>query len=424
MVKPVEIYIGGSELLGYTEMTLKRTKDAMTGSFSASIFMGYVPTEPVLIDVAKGNELQVKIGGHLAFTGSVDKRIGTGAKSGREGTAEHSGAVINSRSVSIGPDSYTVKITSRGKTKYLIDSSHQHPTTNMLQPTNREAVERLISPWKIKLEWMSATIKLDKVRFRDGARVVDELNRVATENGHFLYETRDGSLRFTDSTGGTVGEALILGKNILTFSAEQNEDQVKSRIKVKGQRTKKEVWGEAATVTTYKEIEDTDVGSLIPIIVQHYGDGTPEALERRARFEANKRSSASKTVTVEVFHVQQSDGSPWDIGTEHYVEIPPEGIFDVFECTALTYTVQNDKTLKTTLTLSPLPASAAAGFAAGLSTIGLDPAMGSARKAIAGVTFAAGKYPAPWSSPSINVIEQVTFAGLDAVEKLAGLKGL
>ena len=71
--------------------------------------------------------------------------------------------------ISIGPNEYTIHLTARGKTKRLIDSSHQHPTTNMMQPTTKEVVEKLIEPWKTQLDWKAEVIKLDKMRFRDGA---------------------------------------------------------------------------------------------------------------------------------------------------------------------------------------------------------------------------------------------------------------
>ena len=74
----------------------------------------------------------------------------------------------------------------------------------------------------------------------------------------------------------------------------------------------------------------------------------------------NKRNSESKKITIEVFHVQSPSGQPWDIGNTHYVEVPPEGIFDMFECTELTYHVNAEKELKTTLMLSPPPSSGAA----------------------------------------------------------------
>ena len=228
-MKPVVIIVGGSELTNWTEMTLQRSKDELTGTLNVSIFAGAMPPTPIARSAKPGAEVQVYIAGQMAFTGTVDKRKGTGAKHGKEGTDnEDETKGESSMSVNIGPNEYTIKLSARGKTKRLIDSSHQHPTTNMLKPTTKQVVDKLVEPFKQQVEWKGETIKLDKVRFRDGARVVDELHRVALENCYFMYETRDGKLRVTDGVGsasGGGGDALILGQNILTFSAEQSEDE-------------------------------------------------------------------------------------------------------------------------------------------------------------------------------------------------------
>lgn len=435
MVAPVVIFIGGAELTGWTQMTLSRSKSDMTGQLSVSVFFSYVPDGPVLTQVVRAKDAMVYIGGQLAFFGKVDKRSGAGIKHGSTGS---DGNVRNevvgadtSRSVSIGADEYTVTLTARGSTKYLVDSSQQHKTTNMMQPTNRDVIEELVKPWGIELDWLATEIKLDKARFRDGARVIDELQRVATENAHFIYETRDGKLRVTDDTGRVTGESLILGDNILSFSAEQSEDKAHSKIKVKGHRSKKDVWGNDAVKGRFKEVEDAWVGSEIPLIVQHYGDATDEALERRAVFEMNKRASSSKSVTVDVFHVQPRTGQPWDIGTLHYVQVPPEGIFDVFECTELQYTVQNDQTIKTTLTLSPPPVAAgglgvlAGGLGSLLSSLPsiLTAAAqaGQSQKRAAGITNQRGQYPDPWTSPDLSVIVPPPVADvIDVADQLLG----
>ena len=421
---PVHIFVGGEELHGWTEMTLQRAKKNMTGSLSISMFFSYVPTSPVAITATRGKEVTVYIGGHLAFTGKFDKRTGSGTKKGGKGSSGNppEGGM---RSVSIGAEEYTVRLSARGKTKYLIDSSHQHPTTNMLKPTNKEVVDKLIEPWGIQLDWKATNIKLDKIRLRDGGSVVDELHRVASENSHFMYETRDGKLRVTDDTGRESGEDLILGENILSFSAEQSEEKAKSKVKVKGQRTDKNVRGNDAVIPTLKEIEDKWTGAsgaLTPFIVQHYGDGTPEALVRRATFEMNKRSSESKTVTVAVFHVQSENGEPWDIGKLHYVEVPPEGIFDQFECVELTYEVKNDKTLKTTMKLSPPPSSSSSGKGgSSLPEIATGVGgLGASRRALSGVTFGPGQYPAPWTGPVL--VDLLPTAVVQAVAPL--LSGL
>lgn len=418
--KPVVITIGGQEVKTWTEMTLQRSKDELTGSFSCTLFAGGMPPEPVVRQAKAGAEIQVYIAGQIAFTGTVDKRKGTGAKQGKEGTkgteSEHGGTV----SVNIGPNEYSVKISARGKTKRLIDSSHQHPTTNMMKPTTKKVVEELVKPWKTKVKWLGEDIKLDKVRFRDGARVVDELHRVALENCYFMYETREGELKVTDGVGSESGsgDALILGENILTFSAEQSEDHAKSKIKVKGQRSEKKKWGKEAVEKTFKEVQDKNVKDNVPQTVQHYGDADDKTLERRGRFEMNKRNNESKKIEIEVFHVQTPSGKPWDIGDTHYVEVPPEGIFDMFECTQLTYTVDADKTLKTHLTLSPPPSGGAGGSSSGgFGLSGIKMTTGAARKSQSRISFSDDLFPAPWAPPALSEMPLMTL--LEATVKPA-----
>lgn len=401
MADPVEIYISGSKLEGWTTMELQRSKDELTGTLTVGVFFSFMPEEPVLVDAGRGREILVYIGGEIAFTGILDKRRGTGSNSEENG--EEGG-----RSASIGPNEYTVSFTARGKTKYLIDSSH-NIRENLLRTNSQQVTQKLIEPWGIELDWQAEAQDLDKVRFRDGARVFDELDRVMVENSHYMYETRDGRLRVTDGTGAVSGDSLILGQNILTFSAEQSEDKAKKKVKVKGQLINKDKWGEDAVLKGVIELEDDLLSSDIPVVVQHYGNGTPEALERRARYELNKRMAKSKNVTIEVFHVQ-AQGTPWDVGNLHYVEVPPEGIFDVLECTRLSYSVDAEGTLKTTLTLAPIPNSGSAGAAGAgpLANLPQETAdellMGEARKADAGVSYD-NAYPAPWSMPQFSLKE-------------------
>lgn len=425
MMKPVVITVGGSELENWTAMTLNRKKEDLTGTLEVTIFAGSMPSGPVSREAMAGSEIQCYIAGQLAFTGTVDKREGTGHKSSKhkkdyrstgttDPTPKHTAESTNDRnqmSVNIGPDTYTIKLTARGKTKRLIDSSHQHPTTNMLKPTTKKVVEKLVEPWKTQLDWKGEVIELDKIRFRDGGRVVDELHRVAMENCYFMYETRDGKLRVTDGVGSESGggDALILGQNILTFTAEQSEDENKSKVKVKGQRSKKDKWGEEALLKTFKEVKVSNgPKDLVPLTVQHYGDADEKTLERRARFEANKRAATSKKITIEVFHVQTPSGEPWDIGNTHYVEVPPEGIFDVFECTELTYHVNADKELKTSLVLSPPPSGEAGGGGGGFGLASINSNMGDARRSQAGVTLSAGLYPEPWTGPQLSELPLMT----------------
>jgi hypothetical protein len=219
------------------------------------------------------------------------------------------------------------------------------------------------------------------------------------------------------------GDPLILGHNILTFSAEQSEDKAASKVKVKGQRTKKDIHGEKALRKTHKTVANGNVKDLVPHTVQHYGDADEKTLERRARFEMNKRNSESKKITIEVFHVQTPSGMPWDIGNCHYVEVPPEGIFDMFECTQLTYHVNAEKELKTTLILSPPPSGGAEGASGGFGLSMLNMGIGMARRSQAGVTLADNSYPDSWGPPALSELPTLSLVeeaakGLNQIVKL------
>lgn len=425
-MKPFIVIIGGMSV-DYLEATLDRNKEDMTGSLNVKLFGGAMPTGVVVAAARAGAPIQAYVAGQLAFTGTIDQRAGTGARQGEKGTTSRqkplrvgggSGSKKGGKGggggpgVHIGPNEYTVTIAARGETKRLMDSSHQHPTTNMMQPTTKEVVEKLIEPWRIQTEWLGKVIKMDKARFRDGAKVYDELHRIASEYCYFMYETRDGKLRVTDGVGMGSGDALILGQNIMQFQAEQSEDQSKSKIKVKGQRSPKDKWGEEAILKRFKEIQDSGVSDFVPFTVQHYGDGTDEELERRARFEMNKRNSLAKKLTIEVFHVQSPSGAPWDIGQTHYVQVPPEGIADVFECTRLSYHVTPERELKTTLQLNPPPSGGAGGAAGGFGLqglVGLVQQAASMRSAL-GIRFVPGQYPAPWNPPQLTELPLQTLA--------------
>ena len=331
MFKEVKVFIGRALLRGYTGLSLSRSKNDMTGQLDIDIFMDYMPTETVLGEVTDGQEIHVYIGRHLSFTGSIDSRIDVG----------------NS-------DSYTVSLTCRGKSKDLIDSSQQHESGTILNTDSKSLVETLVAPFNTVIQWDADIIDVDRFRLRDGAKVISEIGRICEQFSLFCYELRDGTLRFVDTEGTTEGEALILGENILSFRTEKSAQKERSEVLVKGQRVKPTEWGEAAVISTFKRVADTSVPGFSPTTVQLYGDATEANIDRRVQYEVNKRSSQSKQISVDVFHLQQSTLEPWEIGDRHYVEIPPAGVSGVFEITDISYSLEVES-IQTSLTLSPAP---------------------------------------------------------------------
>lgn len=438
MIKPMRIFIGGEELVTYTSARLERSKKAMTGSLSVEIFLDYIPSKPVIVNAVRGKEILVYIMGELAFTGIVDKRKGKTVNSqprDASGRFAYSGGPGSMSDESGGDVSvnfsrgqgYSVTLTARGRTKYLIDSSQTHPTGFFKNTSDKKVIEELVKEHNVAVDWRGAEIKEPRITLRDGNRIYNEIFERCNQNCHFAYETRDGKLLITDEPPGIVGEDIILGHNILDFSAEQSEDQANSQITVKGHRTPKDVWGANAIVQPVQSVTDSWVGANIPLTIQHYGDATNESLQRRAKFEADRRAAESKTVSVDVFHFAQQGGVPWDIGNLHYVEIPPEGIFDVMECVKLVYTVDAKSTLETKLDLAPPPSQGISGGASGVSSGLLSSVSnllsdlttkGVARRVQAGINIVGGQYPSSWTSAALSAIANPISAITSVVNSL------
>lgn len=403
MADPFEIYIGGSKLENWTSATLKRAKKELTGNLSVEIFAGHMPSQPLVRSAVAGAEILAYVAGKLAFTGNVDSRQGVGSRS-KKSKDTKSDVTGNT---SIGPDSYTMSISARGKTKVLVDGSHQHDTSTVLKKTDKGVCEELLKKKDVQLDWQASETKLDKARFRDGATVVEELRRLGSENALYIYEDAEGKLRVCDGPVGS-GPPIVLGENILTFDAEQTQAQAKSLIEVKGHMTDKLQRGKARIEKRIVEVKDAWAKGDVPLTIQHYGNGTDEALEKRGRFEADKRAQEAKNIRVTVFNVEQ-DGQIWDIGALHYVEVPPEGIFDEMECVELEYKA-TPTSIQTSMTLAPPPAKSASGSRTlsgggplGIASISGVASIGLSRRASFGLTLEAGLFPDPWGSAELSV---------------------
>jgi len=143
------------------------------------------------------------------------------------------------------------------------------------------------------------------------------------------------------------------------------------------------------------------VKGYAPLKVQLSGDATDERMKTRTKVESRKRQEASKSISIDVFNVQSSNGEPWDIDVRHYVEIPPENIFDEFVVDELEYTVDADGKLKTTLTLVPVSNESGSGGNSAPARTDAK-ARGDARRSTFGVDYDGGQYPDRWEISDVK----------------------
>lgn len=395
-------------------MKLHRQRQAMTGELTVEVFFTNLPTSPVMRNVTAGKDIQVYIAGNLAFTGNIDTRTGSGK--GKHDRHRHGGNSLNDRNLKgtdrkgksptgagvhsyADAESYKIVIECRGKTKRLCDSSHDHPTGQMPNTTVPQIFQTLTKNFNVQINDQSNdNIQIERAVFRDGAAVYTELYRWAKEHNLLTFEHTDGKLNLTTDSKGGSGEPLILGLNILSFDATQSDGQDNQTVTIKGQRSGIKYHGNAA-VKNKIVVNNPVVPDYSPIIHQLVGDASPERLKARAKYETDRATQESKEITIDVFHVQSMSGQPWDLNVTHYVEIPPEGIYNEFVVSELTYFCEAKGTLKTELKLVPVATSS--NGSPNTSDIA---AYGVSQAAKAGLVYGPGAYPNPWIVSSTTEI--------------------
>ena len=387
--------MGRRELSGWTSLDLKLSKNATTNSASIGVFLGYMPDGPILDEVVRGQEVLVYVGSNLVFTGSIDRRKDEGDVS-----------------LEVGDDSYSVTLDCRGKAKALVDESYQGATT-VLDTTDRQEIERLVSSLGLQLVWDAAETALSRVRYRNGAAVFKEIDRLAENSALYFYEDELGRVVVTDNaTAADLGDNIVLGENVLSFNASQLGDKERAAIKVKGVENVKGSWGRAAVVGRQALLQDDASKNKAAVTVNVFGNADDTTLQRRAAYEGNKQASLTKNITVNVFGVCQTDNEAWRVGGKHFVSLPPAGVSGVFEITDVAYTVQSDAKLTTKLTFSPEPAASGAAQSTGLAS--LD-ALGDV--ATTALNLASGLTDS-WLASEVNLADVLVSVGSDLLGTL------
>lgn len=417
----VVIMVGGQSINGWVNMKLNRERKNLTGNLTFEMFFTNLPANPQMRAIVAGAEISVYIVGNLAFVGTIDSRTGSG-KGKHKGHHEHSQG-LNDRNLAgvdrkgknpsgagvhsyADAESYKITVEARGKTKRLVDSSHDHPTGQMPNTTVPKIFQELTKNFKVQINDTSGdSTQIERAVFRDGAAVYTELARWAKEHNLIHFEDKTGKLNLTTDSAGGSGEPLILGMNILSFDATQSDGQGNSTITIKGQRSGMQHHGKDA-VQNKLVITNPSVNDYSPVIHQHNADASPERLKKRGKFENDRATQESKEVTIDVFSVQQTDGEPWDLNVTHYVEIPPEGIYNQFVVDSLTYFCEAKGTLKTELKLVPV---AQGGDGTGGGSMSDEQAFGQSQASAAGLIYTNGTYPSPWTVPPISFV--LTAAG-------------
>ncbi len=338
MSENISIVSGGDEFKGWENISISRSLDALSGSFSAETYVSWgVDNRP--FGLKTDLEVEVHINDeHRVLTGFID--------------STSSAADINGQ---------TFSIAGRDKTAMLADSM-----IDKTAPFLFENWDRLISGLKIKerlgidttlrfnTEYLRRPVSggLQKMTVAPGETYFDVLAKKAKRDGLTLTTNGLGALIVTAGNSIKGRRSLREGENIKTSSVTVDSTDRFSKYVIYGQ-TDPASWGTTTREPELGQSLDANGRSGKVYVDIDQNISTTNELKQRADWENTVRSARSEKIncTVAGFISNRELGEIWAPNQLVVVNIPSSSISGYFIITKCTYSISRSAGPETSITL-------------------------------------------------------------------------
>lgn len=285
----VELFVNGKVFGGWKDVSITRSLNAISGSFSLSVTDRWSgQAEPWI--VAPDDECVVKVNGEPVISGYVF---------GVENSIEKAGRSIT--------------VTGRDKTADLVDCSIDLKTTQLEKISLSRLAKLLADPFGIAVTIdVSTGAPFNPFAFNQGETCFEALERACKLKGALL--TGDGAGGVLITRPGTNRSTTILeqGQNLLQASASFDHTDRFSRYKVKGQASK---FGEdldpAFSFQVQATATDPSVKRFRPMLIVNDTVLDNQNARTRALWESKNRAAKAGKFKIKTVGWKQADGTLW-----------------------------------------------------------------------------------------------------------------
>ncbi len=208
----------------------------------------------------------------------------------------------------------STRITARGrdKTGDLVDCSAQFKTGQWQGRTLEQLAQDVVAPFGIRVFANVDTGPPFRVRkIEDGESVFEFLERAARTRGVLLTTSGNGDLVITRRPTVRARDNLVLGKNILSATANLSHRERHSEYIVKGTMKGSDFVSPDSTIERVGTADDRRIARYRPLIILAEDQVDNAEAKVRAEWERNVRFGRSLEVTYTVQDWAQSDGALW-----------------------------------------------------------------------------------------------------------------
>ncbi|MGE4323391.1 MAG: phage baseplate assembly protein [Sphingobium sp.] len=302
----VDLAIGGTRYAGWTEVSVTRALDAMTGNFALAL-RSRDDAAGKLLEIAPGDRCQLKIGGETVIDGWVD-------------------AVAPS----ISAEDHGIRVEGRDKTADLADCSAIHKPGSWANARVEQIAAELVRPFGVSVTTAAPTgAAIAKFALQQGETVGAAIERLLRFRGLIAIPSASGDLVIaTPGTGAPVA-TLELGVNIKAAEGRHDDRERYSDYIVKGQAAGSDDRHGKAASQPKGEARDTGVRRYRPLLIMAEEQTDGASALTRAKFEAGVRAGRARgaDITVAGWRVS-AGGALWAPNQRVRVKCAPVKIAD------------------------------------------------------------------------------------------------
>lgn len=326
----VTLSVDGLDYAGWKKVSISAGIERQARDFSLDVTWRW-PGQDTEIPIKQGTPCEVRIGADLVLTG-----------------------FIFATPVRYDASSVTRSIAGRSRTADLVDCAAINQPGQWRGQSVQQVVQALAEPYGIQvLSEVPDTTKLTEHSIEPGETVFESIDRLLTLSR--LLSTDDASGRLIIVRPGSAGravDALQLGQNVLSGSAQLDFSGVFSDYKVVGQRAgTDDTFGEEAS-EVQASVTDPRAPRKRVMLLQESGQITPELAAARANWERGSRMGEALATTYTVQGWRQSNGQLWKVNMVVAVRDPLIGFDRDMIISEIEYRLDEGGTLAT-LTVAP-----------------------------------------------------------------------
>jgi prophage tail gpP-like protein len=311
----VQAFIGGTIVDSWTEVSIQRSMNSLSGQFSLSIANVWREAG-VPWPIKPGLPAVLKIGTDPVLTGFIDSLESSVSNSERG-----------------------LSISGRDRTAGLVDCSAIMGTGEFNKQSLQMIASSLCAPFGITVLCELPATVIKKATIKAGESVFEFLSRLASADGGLLLSDSFGNLviRNQSTKVGIPTASITQGVNVLSLSASYDEADRFSSIEVLGQAIASDEYNGLAATQIIGKATDSGVTRYRPIRIMGENALTLKTAQTRAQWEATNRAARAVSIKATVQGWRSETKRLWTTGELAKVYSSDLGIKSEFLITGVSF---------------------------------------------------------------------------------------